>query len=95
MIIDIESYVERMKGRPFLDVKRELLADGYAVSRTVKDRPSGGNRVRFAKGHHENAVVVDVIHDWKVDRFGIGRPGKVIGGNMVDTGVMHDYSGSV
>ena len=91
MIMNVDSYVERMVGRPYPDVERELLADGYKKGKRVKDRTSGGVRIRFAKGTHEDATVIDVVHAWDVDHYGIGKPGKVTDGKIVDTGARYDY----
>ena len=46
--------------------------------------------MRFSKGHHEDAIVLDVTHAWDVDHYGIGKPGKVISGTIVDTGARYD-----
>lgn len=86
-VMEVETYVDMMKGRPFADVSRELLADGFSRGKAVKERASGGSKVRFSRGAHEDAVVVDVVHAWEVDHFGIGRPGKVTDGKLVYTGV--------
>ena len=90
-IMDLDSYLEMMRGRPFPEVERELVADGYVKGKVVKDRTSGGAKVRFSKGHHEDAIVLDVTHAWDVDHYGIGKPGKVISGTVVETGARYDY----
>ena len=95
MIMNIDSYVETMVGRPYPDVERELLADGFQKGRSVKNRQSGGSRVRFSRGQHEDAVVLDVSHAWVVDHYGIGKPGKVTGGNILDIGERYDHLRSI
>lgn len=92
MIRDLEIFVDLMAGRQYNDVERDLVASGFTVAKTGKDRESGGRRVRFTKDHHESATVIDVIHEWNVDHYGIGKPGKVISGKMVDPGARHEYS---
>ena len=91
MIMNIDSYVATMPGRPYPEVERELLADGFRKGRSVKDRPSGGSKVRFSKGQHEDAVVLDVSHAWDVDHYGIGKPGKVTKGNILEVGERYDH----
>lgn len=95
MIYDMETYVKNMKGRPYPDIERELTADGFARGRMFTVRETGGRKVRFVRGRHENAVVVDLEHKWVVDHYGIGRPGSVTSGNIVETGARNDCNRGV
>jgi hypothetical protein len=90
MIMNIYSFVETMVGRQYPDVERELMADGFKKGKVVKDRSTGGAKVRFSKGTHEDATIIDVSHAWDIDHYGIGKPGKVTAGNIVDTGARYD-----
>jgi hypothetical protein len=90
MIMNIYSFVETMVGRQYPDVERELMADGFKKGKAVKDRSTGGAKVRFSMGTHEDATVIDVSHAWDIDHYGIGKPGKVTAGNIVDTGARYD-----
>jgi hypothetical protein len=81
---DIYMYCVGAVNRPFPEVEAELLASGFERRSTLKVRRIGTMQIRYGRGHHENADIVEITHGWNVDNYGIGRPGKVILARVLD-----------
>lgn len=92
-MIDIEYYVDHLPGRPYGFVESELLRDGFIRGRMMTVRADGkkNRKVKFVRGHHENADVIELVHDWKVDSYGVGVPGEVVSAKVIETGARYDY----
>jgi hypothetical protein len=81
---DIYMYCVGAVNRPFPEVEAELLASGFERRSTLKVRRIGTVQIRYGRGHHENADIVEITHGWNVDSYGIGKPGKVILARVID-----------
>lgn len=90
-MIDIEFYVSGIAGRPFPEVEAELKADGFERVRAVPVRATKRNRITMRQGKHENADTVMIEHAWEVDKYGIGRAGKVTEAKVLENGARFDY----
>lgn len=90
-IYDLEGYVERMPGRSFPEVEREMLEDGFARGRMIRDRSTGNGNLMLTRGSHELADAIRVTFDWNVDKYGIGKPGKVVSCELVKKGAPYEY----
>ena len=81
---DVYMYCVGAVGRPFPEVEAELLASGFERRSALKVRRIGTTQIRYSRGHHENADIIEVTHGWNVDSYGIGRPGKVITARVLE-----------
>lgn len=90
-IFDIEEYVERMPGRRFPDVEREMLDDGFTRGRLIRDRANGNGNLMMTRGSHELSDAIKITFSWEMDHYGIGKPGPVVSAEIIKKGAQYEY----
>lgn len=86
MISDIVEYADNAAGRPFDLVADELEKSGFLRGDVHKNRVAKTNLVEYHKGHHECRTRIKVEHDWVFDKYGMGKPGKVVNIDVIEKG---------
>ena len=81
---ETEQMLEGKKGTPYTELEKMLTGKGFAIRRTNTERPSGNRRLTFVQRTYEGAILVEVVHDWNLDSYGIGKPGKVVSTKVIE-----------
>lgn len=85
MTVDVEIYVNRIPGRPYLEVAKELQKDGFSQRKNVRLHGTPmKNRVRFTRGYYGRSTNIDIEYGWvDMKNTGISTPGKIISAKIV------------
>lgn len=86
---DIITYTDHLPGRTFAQVRKEMEENGFqeAGRINVHDYANHGPahcRITMRRGSHETATRVEIEYEWSVDKYGIGRPGKIISAKVLE-----------
>lgn len=93
-MIEIYTYADSIRGRMYGDVKAELEADGFVEGKRINIRDYerkclAGRKIIMQRGQHEQVARIEIEHEWMVDKYGIGHPGKIV--SATASGYQEDY----
>ena len=79
-LVDIgcEMAAEKMVGKDFNTLLKQMEAKGYKGGRVVHNRKEGTSTVFITNGSHETRLKYKVTFDWKEKCPGMSEPNKVV-----------------
>lgn len=77
--------LEHLTGTSYVLFVKALQEKGFQKVKWIRDRATGNNIVKWAKGHNENRIEYVLTHNWKECYYGTQEPNEIVSAEI--TGV--------